>query len=386
MQPTEAGALSELVGQSVRKDFPGHGVFDGKITSWDPATGWVCVTYPDGDTEELGVDEVRPLLVSTDEVSRERLPPALKSRLSQPYYWRGRTYTAQLRYHVTAAGANSCLFDALECSLGIYFEDDEAGLRDRVAVFVIEQWDRKAGWDSGHTVGDLARLSLGNLTATSDTYARHVRNPLSAGCKFEAAVVATLYGAHVICLNAHSGQPLYEYDCTGDWAPARKVGVAYRPAGDGGISLGTPAHYFPLRTTVSWADMVVPRGLQLQPAAQIDMSDAVWRCHSGWGVGYYFAKDGWCFGTIMHRRPKRDGAHVEVRFSLCHPRPLALSQSRPRFLLIYLGFACFCRLALSLSLSHILSVALVLSVFVMDWLSFSRPRNIWRLMRYCTCR
>jgi hypothetical protein len=336
LQPTEAGALSGLVGRSVRKEFPGHGVFDGKITSWDPATGWACVTYPDGDTEELEVDELRPLLISTDDVSRERLPASLKTRLRQPYYWRGRAYTAQTRYHVTAAGANSCLFDALECALGIYFETAEAGLRERVAAFVIDQWDMKASWDSVYTVGDLARLSMRNLTATSDTYARHVHNPLSAGCKFEAAVVASLYGAHIICMNAHSGQPLYEYDCTGDWAPARKVGVAYRPAADGGIGSGTPAHYFPLRPTVSWADMGVPRGVQLQHVAPNDMSESVWRSHSGWGVGYYFAKDGWCFGTITHRRPKRAGAHVEVRYCR-HP---CCARWRPFFFFFFFKFRC----------------------------------------------
>lgn len=54
----------EFVGRTVRKDFPGRGVFSGVVRSYDAATGAFVISYQNGDSEEiLDVSELGSILV-----------------------------------------------------------------------------------------------------------------------------------------------------------------------------------------------------------------------------------------------------------------------------------------------------------------------------------
>ncbi|KAK3246614.1 hypothetical protein CYMTET_43856 [Cymbomonas tetramitiformis] len=58
-------AMVPTVGTSLEKEFPGHGVFSGKITKIDkedPEELIYHITYEDGDTETMQIAEVLPLL------------------------------------------------------------------------------------------------------------------------------------------------------------------------------------------------------------------------------------------------------------------------------------------------------------------------------------
>ena len=59
----------EIVGRSVRKHFPGHGWFIGKITGTKRGGSIVKVQYNDGDEEELDFEEAVLLLVPQGKTS-----------------------------------------------------------------------------------------------------------------------------------------------------------------------------------------------------------------------------------------------------------------------------------------------------------------------------
>lgn len=52
----------ELVGRAVRKRFPGFGIFQGVVESYDPAVGYFKVVYEDGDSEEVDFGEIALML------------------------------------------------------------------------------------------------------------------------------------------------------------------------------------------------------------------------------------------------------------------------------------------------------------------------------------
>ncbi|GAB4856004.1 hypothetical protein Ancab_024643 [Ancistrocladus abbreviatus] len=54
----------EFVGKTVRKEFSGHGVFEGVIEAYDSSTGFFRIAYEDGDSEELELSEVTSLVHS----------------------------------------------------------------------------------------------------------------------------------------------------------------------------------------------------------------------------------------------------------------------------------------------------------------------------------
>ncbi|KAK3280462.1 hypothetical protein CYMTET_11697 [Cymbomonas tetramitiformis] len=58
-------ALEPAVGLVIKKEFPGHGIFTGKIHSIDiedSAKWWYLIEYEDGDTETMDLQELRPHL------------------------------------------------------------------------------------------------------------------------------------------------------------------------------------------------------------------------------------------------------------------------------------------------------------------------------------
>lgn len=61
----------EYVGRRVRKELRGRGTFFGSVQAYSPATGSFKILYDCGDSEELGLSEVSPLLVSSEPL----LPP-----------------------------------------------------------------------------------------------------------------------------------------------------------------------------------------------------------------------------------------------------------------------------------------------------------------------
>uniref|UniRef100_A0A0D9X2I4 PHD-type domain-containing protein n=1 Tax=Leersia perrieri TaxID=77586 RepID=A0A0D9X2I4_9ORYZ len=62
--------MEGLVGRAVRKGFPGFGVFDGVVESYDSEAGYFRVMYEDGDSEEVEFGEVEGMLVGS-------MPPIL---------------------------------------------------------------------------------------------------------------------------------------------------------------------------------------------------------------------------------------------------------------------------------------------------------------------
>ncbi|CAK9184355.1 unnamed protein product [Ilex paraguariensis] len=52
----------EFVGRTVKKKFIGFGIFSGTVKSYDSSTGFFQVVYEDGDSEELELSEINPLL------------------------------------------------------------------------------------------------------------------------------------------------------------------------------------------------------------------------------------------------------------------------------------------------------------------------------------
>ncbi|KAI3461148.1 hypothetical protein Pfo_017811 [Paulownia fortunei] len=56
----------EYVGRRVKKEFQGRGTFLGTVQAYLPATGFFKIMYDDGDSEELDLSEVSPLLVSSE--------------------------------------------------------------------------------------------------------------------------------------------------------------------------------------------------------------------------------------------------------------------------------------------------------------------------------
>jgi hypothetical protein len=63
-QPLEAKPIT-LVGRYVLKEFPGNGIFLGKVVYYD--TGLCKVNYEDGDFEDLESGEIRPILIRDDD-------------------------------------------------------------------------------------------------------------------------------------------------------------------------------------------------------------------------------------------------------------------------------------------------------------------------------
>lgn len=62
---------SSLIGASVLRRFDGYGAFSGTVVEYDPFTGF-RVQYSDGDSEDLSLRELRPLL------TRDTLPAHLQ--------------------------------------------------------------------------------------------------------------------------------------------------------------------------------------------------------------------------------------------------------------------------------------------------------------------
>ncbi|KAF2924317.1 DDT domain-containing protein PTM [Oryza sativa Japonica Group] len=67
--------MEGLVGRAVRKEFPGFGVFDGVVESYDAEAGYFRVMYEDGDSEEVELGEVVGLLVGGSPVGVEMAHP-----------------------------------------------------------------------------------------------------------------------------------------------------------------------------------------------------------------------------------------------------------------------------------------------------------------------
>ncbi|XP_073114009.1 DDT domain-containing protein PTM isoform X2 [Elaeis guineensis] len=59
----------ELVGRAVRKRFPGFGIFEGMVESYDPSVGYFKVVYEDGDSEEVDFGEIALMLTEMGESS-----------------------------------------------------------------------------------------------------------------------------------------------------------------------------------------------------------------------------------------------------------------------------------------------------------------------------
>lgn len=59
----------ELVGRTVRKRFPGFGIFEGLVESYDPSVGYFKVVYEDGDSEEVDFGEIALMLTEMGESS-----------------------------------------------------------------------------------------------------------------------------------------------------------------------------------------------------------------------------------------------------------------------------------------------------------------------------
>lgn len=57
--------VERLVGKRVRKFFPGHGWFEGRVTKRIHRESVVAVLYDDGDSEHMTVREVRDILIGT---------------------------------------------------------------------------------------------------------------------------------------------------------------------------------------------------------------------------------------------------------------------------------------------------------------------------------
>ncbi|TVT98004.1 hypothetical protein EJB05_56721, partial [Eragrostis curvula] len=55
--------MEALVGRAVKKAFPGYGVFNGVVESYDDEAGYFRVLYEDGDSEEVDADEMAEILV-----------------------------------------------------------------------------------------------------------------------------------------------------------------------------------------------------------------------------------------------------------------------------------------------------------------------------------
>ncbi len=55
---------NDLIGYKIRKQFGDHGIFQGTVTSYHPATGY-RIRYTDGDVEDLDKDEVMDLMRSS---------------------------------------------------------------------------------------------------------------------------------------------------------------------------------------------------------------------------------------------------------------------------------------------------------------------------------
>ncbi|KAL6896949.1 hypothetical protein ACP4OV_007521 [Aristida adscensionis] len=62
--------MEGLVGRTVRKAFPGYGVFGGVVESYDAEAGYFRVLYEDGDSEEVDAEEMAAMLVGP------AMPPA----------------------------------------------------------------------------------------------------------------------------------------------------------------------------------------------------------------------------------------------------------------------------------------------------------------------
>ncbi|XP_008787592.2 DDT domain-containing protein PTM [Phoenix dactylifera] len=69
----------ELVGRAVRKRFPGFGIFEGVVESYDPSVGYFKVVYEDGDSEEVDFGEIALMLTEMGESSPLPQGPARRS-------------------------------------------------------------------------------------------------------------------------------------------------------------------------------------------------------------------------------------------------------------------------------------------------------------------
>ena len=61
-KPAIKNPASTYIDSSVRKEFPPHGTFSGKVTSFDEDENLYQVTYEDGDQEEYTEEELLVIL------------------------------------------------------------------------------------------------------------------------------------------------------------------------------------------------------------------------------------------------------------------------------------------------------------------------------------
>ncbi|KAF0907387.1 hypothetical protein E2562_015879 [Oryza meyeriana var. granulata] len=71
--------MEGLVGRAVRKEFPGFGVFDGVVESYDAEAGYFRVMYEDGDSEEVELGEMAGMLIG-----EQVMPPLPQTPSGEP--------------------------------------------------------------------------------------------------------------------------------------------------------------------------------------------------------------------------------------------------------------------------------------------------------------
>ena len=80
---SEYGPIGKYsVGKEIKKFFPGHGLFSGKIIRYSPLEGLYKIQYEDKDKEDLEEVELKKIMKKCKETEEDKVKAeALKSRL-----------------------------------------------------------------------------------------------------------------------------------------------------------------------------------------------------------------------------------------------------------------------------------------------------------------
>ena len=206
-----------LIGQAVRKEFEGappaplrhrsrappdapgwpvgsgHGIFPGRVSKVDKATGYFTVAYEDGDNEELQREELQKLLAKS-----AKLPPA--------------AVTAPPRSSITAkvAAARICACTACACTARKYharitYETSTHHARTTHAPCRAHACACASRRGAGVFERHAARLHAEHLLRrAAQAQAHRPRAPWRLQGAYSACLTHSLHSLHAFCLSLHT--------------------------------------------------------------------------------------------------------------------------------------------------------------------------------------
>ena len=154
-------------------------------------------------------------------------------------------------------------------------------LRRRVAAYVARHWNDAVPWMPGWTFERAAVASAADLP--QDAGVEHYKNAIEGaapGTCFEASILAELYGATLILIDARDGTEVLCHEPTAERnqpsssagappPPTRQLVLLYTKTEYDGESTGAPAHYELLRAIKPWSSVVPPDNFRLLKTAPV---------------------------------------------------------------------------------------------------------------------